>query len=75
MNQKRVYRLYREEGLSMRVKRPRRHVSAAYREGRVQPGRANEWLAYRVSVESIFCSKSATFGSTAGSPLANPAVI
>ncbi len=37
VNHKRVYRLYREEGLSMRVKRPRRHVSAAYREGRVQP--------------------------------------
>ena len=42
---------------------------------RVRPGRANEWLAYRVSVESVVCSKSATFGSTAGSPLANPAVI
>ena len=37
--------------------------------------RANEWLAYRVSVERVFCSKSATFGSTAGSPSANPAVI
>ena len=32
-------------------------------------------LAYRVSVEIVFCSKSATFGSTPGSPLANPAVI
>ena len=42
MNHKRVYRLYREEGLSMRVKRPRRHVSAAYREGRVQPGCMND---------------------------------
>src|SRR6202035_3263106 len=29
---KRVYRLYREEGLSLRLKRPRRHVSAANRE-------------------------------------------
>ena len=29
---KRVHRLYRDEGMSPRVKRPRRHVSAAYRE-------------------------------------------
>lgn len=42
VNHKRVYRIYRQEGLSMRIKRPRRHVSAAYREGRVQPGRAND---------------------------------
>ena len=32
INHKRVYRLYREEGLSLRLKRPRRHVSAANRE-------------------------------------------
>ena len=32
MNHKRVYRLYREDGLSLRLKRPRRHVSAAQRE-------------------------------------------
>jgi putative transposase len=32
VNHKRVYRLYREEGLSLRLKRPRRHVSAADRE-------------------------------------------
>ena len=32
VNHKRVYRLYREDGLSLRLKRPRRHVSAA------QPG-------------------------------------
>ena len=34
VNHKRVYRLYREEGLSLRLKRPRRHVSAANRERR-----------------------------------------
>src|SRR5204863_7878277 len=27
VNHKRVYRLYREEGLSLRLKRPRRHVA------------------------------------------------
>jgi hypothetical protein len=32
VNHKRVYRLYREEGLCLRLKRPRRHVSAADRE-------------------------------------------
>ncbi|WP_420810793.1 IS3 family transposase [Croceicoccus ponticola] len=32
VNHKRVYRLYREDGLSLRLKRPRRHVSAARRE-------------------------------------------
>jgi putative transposase len=32
VNHKRVYRLYRAEGLSLRLKRPRRHVSAAHRE-------------------------------------------
>ena len=32
MNHKRVYRLYREDGLSLRLKRPWRNVSAANRE-------------------------------------------
>lgn len=32
VNHKRVYRLYREDALSLRFKRPRRHVSAAQRE-------------------------------------------
>ena len=36
VNHKRVYRLYREDGLSLRLKRPRRHVSAVSRER--QPG-------------------------------------
>jgi putative transposase len=32
VNHKRVYRLYREDGLSLRLRRPRRHVTAAARE-------------------------------------------
>lgn len=32
VNHKRVYRLYREDGLSLRLRRPRRNVSAANRE-------------------------------------------
>ena len=54
VNHKRVYRLYREEGLSMRVKRPRRHVSAAYREGRAQPGCANDSWSMDFVSDSLF---------------------
>lgn len=42
VNHKRVYRLYREKALSMRTKRPRRHVSAAPRQARPGPSAANE---------------------------------
>ncbi len=54
VNHKRVYRIYRQEGLSMRIKRPRRHVSAAYREGRVQPGRANDSWSMDFVSDSLF---------------------
>ena len=39
INHKRVYRLYRMEGLSMRLKRPRRHVMAATGRTGLRPGR------------------------------------
>ena len=42
VNRKRVYRLYRQKGLSLRHKRPRRHVSAARRMERAAASRANE---------------------------------
>jgi putative transposase len=38
LNRKRVYRLYKLEGLNLRRKRPRRHVSAAHQE-RIPPKR------------------------------------
>jgi putative transposase len=41
-NHKLVYRLYREEGLTLRRKRPKRHVSAVHREARTQPTASNE---------------------------------
>jgi putative transposase len=41
-NHKLVYRLYREEGLGLRRKRPKRHVSAVHREARAQPTAPNE---------------------------------
>ena len=43
VNHKRVYRLYCEEGLMLRSKRPRRHVSAARRQpNRCQPTSPNQ---------------------------------
>ena len=45
VNHKRVYRLYSEEGLSLRRKKPRRRRSAARREGRPAPIAANELWA------------------------------
>lgn len=41
-NHKLVYRLYRDEGLGLRRRRPRRRVSAARRQGVAQPARRNE---------------------------------
>jgi putative transposase len=42
VNRKRVYRLYREEGLNLRAKRPRRRVSAAVRVGRPETTGLND---------------------------------
>lgn len=44
INHKRVYRLYRKEGLSMRVRRPRRHVTAAHRVTRLPARRRKRLL-------------------------------
>lgn len=42
VNHKRVYRLYREDGLSLRLRRPRRSVSAANRERQPAAAAAKE---------------------------------
>ena len=42
VNHKRVYRLYKQEGLMMRPKKPRRHVSACRRVEKVTAERPNE---------------------------------
>ncbi|MCK4791553.1 MAG: transposase, partial [Desulfobacteraceae bacterium] len=42
VNHKRVYRLYKQEGLMMRPKRPRRHVSACRRVERPVANRPDE---------------------------------
>jgi putative transposase len=41
VNHKRLYRLYRDDGLSLRLKRPRRNVSAANRERQPAASAAN----------------------------------
>jgi putative transposase len=45
MNPKRVYRLYRESGLQLRHKTPKRRVKAKLREGRQPATRTNETWA------------------------------
>jgi transposase InsO family protein len=58
INRKRVYRLYKLEGLNLRSKRPRRHVSAAHRE-RVPGTAANDqWSMDSVS-DALFNGKEA----------------
>jgi putative transposase len=42
VNHKRVRRLYREEGLNLRIKCPRRHVSAAHRTERAPAKAPNQ---------------------------------
>lgn len=54
VNHKRVYRLYCEEGLHLRHKRPRRHVSAAHRVERPQAGRPNESWSMDFVSDALF---------------------
>jgi putative transposase len=54
INHKRVYRLYCEEGLHLRRKRPRRHVSAAHREPREGANRPNESWSMDFVSDALF---------------------
>ncbi len=53
INHKRVYRLYCEEGLHLRSKRPRRHVSAAHRIQREEVRCPNESWSMRLRSSSM----------------------
>jgi putative transposase len=53
-NHKRVYRLYCEEGLNLRRKRPRRHVSAARRTGRLEVMQVDECWSMDFVCDSLF---------------------
>lgn len=54
VNHKRVYRLYREESLNLRVKRPRRRVCAAYRVVRLEAGSVNESWSMDFLCDTLF---------------------
>jgi putative transposase len=54
INHKRVYRLYREEGLSMRMRGPRRHISAARRMERPQTNAANQCWSMDFVSDALF---------------------
>ena len=54
VNHKRVYRLYQEEGLSLRRKRPRRHKSAARRVSRPEATEKNHIWAMDFMADQVF---------------------
>ena len=54
VNHKRVYRLYRQVGLSLRLKRPRRNVSAANRERQPAASVANEMWSMDFVLDALF---------------------
>ena len=54
VNHKRVYRLYCEEGLNLRTKRPKRRVMAAHRVGRPAITTVNESWSMDFVTDSLF---------------------
>ena len=54
VNHKRVYRLYREEGLTMRSKRPKRHVTACRRIDRLMATEPNEGWSMDFMSDELF---------------------
>jgi putative transposase len=54
INHQRVHGLYREKGLSMRMRRPRRHVSAARRVERPRTNAANECWSMDFVSDALF---------------------
>ena len=53
-NHKRTYRIYREEGLNLRRKRPRRNVAAAHREERDEPQEVNDCWSMDFVADQLF---------------------
>ena len=54
VNHKRVYRLYCEEGLHLRLKRPKRRISAAHRANRPEATRINESWSMDFVSDNLF---------------------
>jgi len=57
-NHKKIYRLYREEGLSIRTRTPRRRRACRYRSGRPGAGGANDIWAMDFVSDKLFDSRS-----------------
>ncbi|HEX8390633.1 MAG TPA: IS3 family transposase, partial [Candidatus Saccharimonadales bacterium] len=54
VNHKRVFRLYRDDGLSLRLKKPRRNVSAANRDRQSAAAAANEMWSMDFVSDALF---------------------
>ena len=54
MNKKRVYRLYKEQGLQMRTKKPRRRVQAKAREDRIVAVKKNDVWSMDFVSDALF---------------------
>jgi len=54
INHKRVYRLYKEQDLQMRKKKPKRHVQAKPRENRVTPLKKNDVWSMDFVSDALF---------------------
>ena len=54
VNHKRVYRIYREEGLSIRTRRPKRHVSGARRVFRDKADHLNESWSMDFMADALY---------------------
>lgn len=57
VNHKRVYRLYREEGLTLRTKRPKRRVAAQHRNIQSSASRINEAWSMDFVSDALFNGK------------------
>jgi putative transposase len=54
VNHKRVYRLYTEENLTMRIRQPRRHVSSKRRQTRPEASKTNECWSMDFMSDQLF---------------------
>ncbi len=54
MNHKRVLRIYREEGLNLRRKRPRRRVAAAHRMDRPELSHIDQCWSMDFAADQLF---------------------
>lgn len=57
VNHKLVYRLYKEEGLTMRRKRPRRNRSCQIRECRTAATQSNERWSMDFMADQLYCGQ------------------